>query len=295
MDLRDIHFLAASATAGNFASAAKELGVHPSTVSRRIGRIEDELGLTLFERGRFGIRLTNGGKAVMTYVRRVLADIDALKHSGCGNGSGELGEIRLGVRMPPVGAPMRNLLAGWHKTHPEVALTIFELNEREIQAGLWERRLDAALMTSHALWPNAVSELLYRERIVAAIPHNHALVEYEALTWNLLRNEIVLVQGWDESQSARELFAAFMGSGIAFQAHAASKQSVFALVGAGIGVTLATMSQSEVTFPGVTYRSIDEENAWVGIELTWLPETESAALGCFVAYMRDEARSRQLI
>ena len=66
-----------------------------------------------------------------------------------------------------------------------------------------------------------------------------------------------------------------------------------ALVGAGFGITLATEGQSEVTFPGVVYKPIAEDDAWLQVELAWLPTSEDAAVGRFVAFMRDEARSRR--
>jgi DNA-binding transcriptional LysR family regulator len=294
MEIRDLRYLSASAEAGNFARAAKSLGLNSSTISRRIGQLEDELGLTLFERSHSGVRLTAGGKAVILHVRRVLAELDAVKCAGKRNGWGNVGEIRLGVRMPPIGEPLASLLALWHQKYPGVVLRVLEMNERDIYAALGERHLDAALMTSHTLWPHAVTEPLYRERMVVALPRGHPLADRETLDWKLLRNETILVQGWDESQSAREFYASFMGSGVRFEAHAASKQSVFALVGAGFGITLATMSQSEVSFPGVIYRPISEQNAWIQVELTWFADSENATVGRFVAFMRDEARSRRL-
>ena len=109
-----------------------------------------------------------------------------------------------------------------------------------------------------------------------------------------MRDETFLVQGWNESQSAREFYASFLGSGTRFRAHAASKQSVFALVAAGFGITLATKSQSEAAFPGVVFRPIVDADAWVQVELAWTPDIEDAAVGCFVAFLRDEARSRRL-
>ena len=51
MEIRDLMYLEASAAAGNFTRAAKSLGINTSTISRRVGRFEDELGLALFERG----------------------------------------------------------------------------------------------------------------------------------------------------------------------------------------------------------------------------------------------------
>jgi DNA-binding transcriptional LysR family regulator len=241
-----------------------------------------------------GIRLTTGGNAVLRHIRRALAELDAIRHAGDQNGNGIVGEIRLAVRMPPVGEPLRGLLAGWRERHPEVVLSIAEMNEWEIQRAVRDRRIDVALMTSHTLWPDAVTAPLYRERVVVAMPSEHPLSEREALDWKSLRRETLLVQGWDNSHSAREFYASFMGCGVRFESHAGGKQCIFALVAAGFGITLATTSQSEVVFPGVVYRPIREENAWVQVELVWRPEAEDPAVGRFVAFMRDEARSRQL-
>ena len=168
-------YLEASAAAGNFTRAAKSLRINTSTISRRVGRFEDELGLALFERGHGGVRLTSGGKAVLPHIRRALAELDAIRHAGDQNGTGIVGEVRLAVRMPPIGEPLRSLLLGWREKHPEVVLTVAEMNEWEIQTAIQERRIDVALMTSHTLWPDAVTAPLYRERVVAAIPREHPL------------------------------------------------------------------------------------------------------------------------
>jgi DNA-binding transcriptional LysR family regulator len=116
MEIRDLMYLDASAAAGNFTRAAKSLGINTSTISRRVGRFEDELGLALFERGHAGVRLTTGGMAVLPHIRRALAELDAIRHAGDQNGNGTVGEIRLAVRMPPVGEPLRGLLGEWRES-----------------------------------------------------------------------------------------------------------------------------------------------------------------------------------
>jgi DNA-binding transcriptional LysR family regulator len=295
MEVRDLIYLTAAASVGNFGRAARSLGLETSTVSRRITRLEDELGLARFERGHSGIRLTAGGRAVVPHVRRALAELDAIKRSGAEHGSGSVGKVRLGLRMPPIGEPLCSLLMCWHERHPDVALTVSELSDQDIVTALEERRLDAALMTSHTLRPRATAVPLYRERLVVALPRHHRLVQHEVIDWAALQDETLLVQGWDESQAAREFYASFLGSGSRFHGHAASKQSIFALVAAGFGITLATTSQSEATFPGIVFRSIDEPSAWVQVDLAWLPELEDATVGRFVAFLRDEARSRGLV
>ena len=175
MEIRDLEYLVASATAGNFGRAAESIGISTSTISRHVARVEDELGLALFERGHSGVRLTPGGRAVMLHVQRVLGELDALKCSGTVSGAGDVGEIRLGVRLPPTGTPLVSLLAGWRARNPNIILTLAEMNDRDLVAAVEERRLDVVLTASQALWPRAASVPLYRDPLVAVLPAAHPL------------------------------------------------------------------------------------------------------------------------
>lgn len=288
-DIGDLRCFAVASGCANFPLAGQSLRLNASTVSRRVARLEDALGVTLFERGRFGIRLTDAGRGVILKVRRALDEIDELIRIGRMNGVGVEGCVRLGVRMPPVGDPMRSLLATWHAEYPDVELSLYEMNDHETRLALTERRLDAALVPQHTLWPDAVSVPIYEERLFAALPVGHHLCEKELLTWELLRKEPILTQEWAGSHCAREFFSALMGGGIQFCSHAASKQSVFALVGAGFGATLSTKSQADVRFPGVEFKPIGEHNAVVKVDLTWRSDAEDPAVGRFISFVRDKA------
>jgi DNA-binding transcriptional LysR family regulator len=295
IDLVDLHYLSIAVETGSFSRAAQSLGVKPSTISRRIVRLEDELGVTIFERGSFGIRLTAAGRDLLVPVRRTLDAFDTVIRAGKSSGAATTGRLRLGVRMPPIGQPLQPLLAAWRNRHPGIELTLHELNDNEILVALAEQTLDAAFVTAHTVRPGANTIPVYREPLVVALSEGHRLASYDFLVWDLLRDETVLTQGWDGSHSAREFYASFLGDTVKFSSHPASKQSVMALVGAGFGVTLASQSQAEVVFPGVVYKPIREDDAWVQVELAWLPRREDAAVGRFVAFMRDEARSRRLL
>ena len=295
MDLVDLRYLSIAVETGSFSGAAQSLGVKPSTISRRIVRLEDEIGVTVFERGSFGIRLTAAGRDLMVLVRRTLDSFDTVTRAGKSSGAARTGRLRLGVRMPPIGRPLQPLLADWRLRHPGVALTVHELNDNQIAEALADRTLDAAFVTTHAPRRGANTVPIYREPLVVALPEGHGLASYDSLMWDLLRGQTLLTQGRDDSHAARDFYASLLGDDVQFSSHPASKQSVMALVGAGFGITLATQSQAEVVFPGVVYKPIREENAWVRVELAWRPTTEDAAVGRFVAFMRDEARSRRLL
>ncbi len=295
IDFEALRYLLAVADGGRFVRAAEFLEIEPGSLGKRIQRIEEELGLTVFERNHDGIRLTSAGEEVIVHVKRALAEFSDLFAAGRRAALGNLGRIRLGVRLPLVGEPLQGLLRVWRQRYPGVYLVIHELNEREIIKGMEDRHLDVALMTKHTLWPRAVAEPVYRERLLAALPTGHPLAKRRRLTWQTLREETLLVQGWEESHTAQEYYAGFLGSGARYGSHAASKQSVLGLVGAGFGVTLVTEAQAQVRIPGVVFRRIDEENAELEIELVWVPENKDPVVGRFVKFMQEMSASRRLL
>jgi DNA-binding transcriptional LysR family regulator len=77
MEIDDLHYFTASASAGNFSRAANVLGRSASTLSRRISRLENVLGLPLFERRPGGVKPTSGGRIILIHVRRALAEMQS--------------------------------------------------------------------------------------------------------------------------------------------------------------------------------------------------------------------------
>lgn len=276
--------------AGSFAEAARQLGLSATTLSRRVAALEDQLGLTLFERRRTGLRLTSGGIAVAADARRILADLDALAVTAQRTGLGEVGKLRLGVRLPPIGDPLRLLLGGWRQAHPDVVLSVHEMSDHELHSAIETRMLDVALFVGESASRKINTESLYREQLVAALPVGHRLCDHKILTWKDLRSETILVQDWPESHATRELYSQFIGIESTLLPHAAGKQCLLALVAASFGITLAVKSQTQSRFPGVVFRPIREANAWVEVKLAWAAEAEDAVVGRFVACLRDGAR-----
>jgi DNA-binding transcriptional LysR family regulator len=295
MEIDDLKYLSTCADMGSLSLAAKGLRVETSTVSRRISSLEDQLGLSLFERDHAGIRLTRAGRAVLRHARQILSEYDAMTRLGRKFALGMTGEIRLGLRVPPVGGPARTLIAEWRKTHPEVAITVIEGNERDLALGFSEHRLDAALIAGHTMWPRITATPLYKEKMMAVLPSDHPLSIRPELDWKSLGSETILVQGWIDNHTQQEFYATLLGNDARFHEHAASKQTIMGLVGAGLGITLATDSLAKATFPGIVFKPLAEENAWLEFDLVWLPETEDPLVGRFIAFMRDESRARGFI
>jgi len=294
MDIRDLEYLALSAETRNFGRAAEALGVNVSTVSRRIGRVEDELGLALFERGHSGVCLTAGGHAVMPHVRRALAEMEAVKLSGMRIGSGLVGEVRLGLQLPPVGEQLVSLLGTWRKTHPGVTLTVAEMGDGDLAGAVEARQLDVAVTPRHGVWKQAASMPLYRDQLLVALPEVHPLCAGPTVSRDDLQRENILIQDWEDSQAGREFYAFVLAAGTNIRAHAASKPSIFALVRAGFGIAFATSAQAKTPVPGVIFKAIDDPGATVEMVLAWNAGLEDPVVGRFVACLRDDACSRRL-
>jgi DNA-binding transcriptional LysR family regulator len=283
MQMKALRYLMAVVEAGSFAGAATGLGLNSSSLTRQISSLEDELGLTLLERSRSGVRLTSGGAAVIIEVRRVLGDLDAIARAARSNGVGRHGELRLGVRVPPVGEVFTALLRAWRHECPDVWVTIHELSDNELCNAIACRRLDVAIIAGYAVCRHLVTTPLFHERLFAAMATDHGLAAGESVNWTDLHGDPILVQEWDSSH------ASLLGIGLPLRSHPASKQSVLAMVAAGFGLTLATESQAQVQVPGVVYRLIAEENAHVEMQLAWASDAEDTVVGRFISFARDYA------
>ncbi|MEM1386018.1 MAG: LysR family transcriptional regulator [Pseudomonadota bacterium] len=76
MDISALHLLSAIAQHGSFAAAARVLDLDPSSVSRVIANLENELSMRLFERTTRSLALTEAGTAYLDRIKPILADLD---------------------------------------------------------------------------------------------------------------------------------------------------------------------------------------------------------------------------
>ena len=100
MELADLRYFVSAVDTSKLLSAAKALNVDVSTVSRRISVLENELGVTLLERDHAGVRLTSGGEVVAKLARRILANVEEIKHAASHIARGDTGILRLGLGNP---------------------------------------------------------------------------------------------------------------------------------------------------------------------------------------------------
>jgi len=91
----DLQFVLAVAEGGSLAAAARTLGVNHTTVLRRLGALEDRLGVRLFERHASGYRLSAESKHVLNTIRGIEKSVQGLERAIAGQGVDFEGSLRL--------------------------------------------------------------------------------------------------------------------------------------------------------------------------------------------------------
>jgi DNA-binding transcriptional LysR family regulator len=197
VDILQLRYFVSAAKHLSFHRAAETMGVRRPTLSRQVRRLEDGIGLSLFERHRHGVRLTAGGRDFLVRARRTLYELDNALSLAARAGDAKLGHLSLGILAPFISGPLRDFLAEHHRKYPEVELRFQEGGDAELIAALHERRIDVAIGFMELETAGIMSMALWQEPVYVALPDTHALGRRPSLAWKDIEGEIVLVRSWE--------------------------------------------------------------------------------------------------
>jgi DNA-binding transcriptional LysR family regulator len=124
----DFRYVKAIADTKSLAGAAESLGVNHSTVFRRLGVIEQQLGSRLFERGRAGYALTPCGEEMVQLAERVGEDIVSFERKVTGQDLRPSGELRVTTSDVLLLHLLADVLVGFRHAYPEIVLDIVVSN-----------------------------------------------------------------------------------------------------------------------------------------------------------------------
>src|SRR5688572_11066964 len=97
MELRHLRYVIALAEELHFGRAAERLNISQPPLSQQIRRLEEELGVKLFERTKRHVQLTEEGVRLVEEAREVLAHVDYTTKSAARFGKGEIGYLKIGM------------------------------------------------------------------------------------------------------------------------------------------------------------------------------------------------------
>jgi len=244
MDLRaitltELRYVVAVADSGHFGRAAQECHVSQPTLSTQVKKLEDQLGVPLFERTGKGVRLTAAGERVVECARVIFEEVRAIGDVARGQRMPLSGTFRLGVipTLAPYLLPW--LLPRLRTAFPQLQLVLHESVTAALLDDLAGHRLDAALLALPVVAPGLAAAPLFDEPFFVLLPAAHALRTRRCVRQADLSGERVLLL--TEGHCLREQALEICGRGRTPQDdafRATSLETVRHMVAAGLGCTL---------------------------------------------------------
>lgn len=163
LETSELLAFAKTVEARSLSRAAAELGVPRATISRRLARLEERLGVRLLRRTTRSLALTDAGEALHRHARIVL---DAVHHAeACVRKTDDAVRGELRVSVPPMnGTTFNAMVCDFARRHPEVRLHVHSTTQHvDLQRGGY----DVALRAGSALEPGLVARTLARDPVLA--------------------------------------------------------------------------------------------------------------------------------
>lgn len=289
MELKDLTVFMAVADVSGFRRAAAKLGVRQSMISKRVRALEDELGVSLFERHRAGVRLTHAGRDFLDRTRHVLADIDHATRTARSAGVAAEGRLAIGLITSISQGFQRELIARSRQTSPEVRVELREGERSDLLSRLKDRRLDLALVTGEVDPVHGDSTAMWSEPVYVALSAQHPRASAAHLGWEDLRGERFIVGQSEPGPEIHEQIVrrlADLGKHPDVERHAVGRETLINMVGLGFGITMAGESWSGVDYPGVVLRPIRDGSPGLTFTAVWQHDNDNPALRRFLSEAR---------
>jgi LysR family hydrogen peroxide-inducible transcriptional activator len=177
MTLQELRYVVALADAGHFGHAAEACFVSQSTLSTQIKKLEDYLGIALFDRSLKTVTLTPAGQEIVDSARRIIEEANRICELSKQTKDPMVRSIHLGV-IPTLGPYyLPHVLPLVHERFPKLRLLLREEMTPHVLAHLTEGKLDAGLLALPlpADDPAMETVALFCEPFLAAVPADHTL------------------------------------------------------------------------------------------------------------------------
>lgn len=290
-DLRRLRYVVAVAEHLSFRRAAQALETRPSNVSRAVSGFEDDIGVALFERGSFGVRLTDAGARFLSQTGPALQQIrHAIVLAGAA-GRVEMGTIRIGVVSSLAGGPLRFLIRDYKREHPGVGIDMRDGGRREHLRAIHARDLDVAFLTGNSEIAGCDTVELWRERLHIALPGSHRLADCECLDWSEMREERFIVSRYEPGSDIYDYIVrriANLSPYPVVEYRRVFQGTLMHLVGLGDGITLVSEAWTHMTFPDVVMVPLTDPEDLVPFSAVWSPRNDNPSLRRFISFARSK-------
>ncbi|MDM7955792.1 LysR family transcriptional regulator [Blastomonas sp.] len=286
IEIRQLRYAVIAAEQQSFSRAATSLNIKQSTLSKKVLRLEDQLGFRLFDRSTRGAHPTAIAVSFLDAARQIIHDIDDLQLRAIALRSKQQGRLALGYSTSLFAGPLVSALSIFLKQHPDIQFDGFERGPRRLFDALRAGALDAVIAPCEFSSEEFEHLPLWSEPLRVCFASTHRLVGAGQIGWNTLGNEQFLLPASGLGPVFRDILIRHLGSDdaepeISFQA--TGGDSILGLVAITQKVTLLVQPMSTSAFPTVQSHEILGTDGLVriGFGLHWNTTNTNPALAKF--------------
>jgi len=195
MTLTELRYIVAVARERHFGRAAETCFVSQPTLSVAVKKLEEELGVTLFERGPGEVTLTPGGQSIVEQAQRVLEEASRIREIAAAGRDPLAGPLRLGAIYTIGPYLLPKLVPILRKNAPAMQLLIQENFTHRLAESLKSGEVDVILVALPFVEPAVDTRAVYDEPFFVAVPKGHPWEGRKRVTSDELTRESLLLLG----------------------------------------------------------------------------------------------------
>ena len=246
MTLTELRYVIALARERHFGHAADKCNVSQPTLSVAIKKLEDELGIVLFERASSEVRVTEIGVAIAAQAERVLGEVTRIDEIASAGKDPLIGALRLGCIYTIAPYLLAKLVPLLKVRAPAMPLIIEENFTARLIDKIKSGELDVGIMALPVDEPGLVAQAVYDEVFRLLCPADHALAKQKSVTANVLMDAQLLMLGpgncfRDQVLDLCSLASKQAGASPHFL-EGSSLETIRHMVASGVGVTVMPAS-----------------------------------------------------
>lgn len=271
-----------TAELGSFSRAALALSYSQSGVSRMIGDLERELGITLLARGKDGVRLTAEGERLLPYAERLAHDFRRLETEAAELKGLQTGCIRIGTFSSVATHWLPHMIQAFQRDYPGIEYELLLGDYTEITRWILDGRVDCGFLRLPA-GDGLEAVFLERDALLAVIPENHPLAACAVFPVEALQDApFMLLEKGERAEITDVLERNHLKADIRFTTW--DDYAVMSMVECGLGISILP----ELILRRAPYRILTKPlsvPAWREIGFCYRAASASLAVRRFAAYL----------
>ncbi|MFC1536261.1 LysR substrate-binding domain-containing protein [Pseudomonadota bacterium] len=290
MNIRDLRYLVAVADLKHFGQAASFCHVSQPTLSGQIKKLEDSLGIKLFERNNRSVVLTDICLDILVFARRILREVDQINEVAENAHDPKTGKFRLGAFPTLATYLFPELVKKVKASMPDLHLVLIEEKTEQLMEKLRHAEVDAAFLALPVADDSLYCKKLFEDEFYLAVPPEHALASCKTVAQDSLEQYRVLLleEGHCLRDQALDVCQKH-GVGEELDYRATSLETLRQMVKGGTGITFMPKIAIQPNEEGICYIQFAQPAPSRSIAMVWRKTSSRQKVAELLCAMFDEA------